>query len=143
LRGGSGVLLSRERNLIMRNPSRIVLGLAVVFACGTASAPASDAKVDVTGTWKLEVDLGGNTGSPEFTFTQKGEKLTGKYKGQLGEADVTGTVKGNKIEFSFSIGDMGKAVYTGTVDKDGMKGKAEYGDQLSGTFTGKKEKKDK
>jgi hypothetical protein len=126
----------------MLNPSRIVLGLAVVLVCGAASAApaAEEKKIDVTGTWKLEVDLGGNTGAPEFTFKQKGEKLTGKYKGQFGEADVTGTLKGNKIEFSFEI-DMGKVVYTGTVEKDGtLKGKVNYGDQLSGTWTGKKDK---
>lgn len=128
----------------MLTPSRIVLGLAVALVAAAASAaPAAEEKIDVTGTWKLEVDLGGNTGSPEFTFKQKGEKLTGRYKGQFGEADVTGTLKGNKIEFSFEV-DMGKAVYTGTVEKDGsMKGKVNYGDQLSGTWTGKKEKKDK
>jgi hypothetical protein len=107
--------------------------------CGSG-APASDAdkKIDVTGIWNLEVDLGGNTGNPVFTFKQTGEKLTGKYKGQFGEADVTGTIKGNKIEFSFSV-DMGKAVYKGTYEKGTMKGEVNYGDQLSGTWTGKKE----
>jgi hypothetical protein len=117
-----------------------VVVLALVCLCGTvARADDAKAKVDVTGTWKVEVDLGGNTGSPVFTLKQKGEEITGKYKGQFGEADVKGKMKGNKIEFSFEIADMGKAVYTGTVEKDSMKGKVNYGDQLSGTWTGKKD----
>jgi hypothetical protein len=123
----------------MRKSATLALGLTFVWAAGAAAPVGDSAKeVDVTGTWKLEVDLGGNTGMPEFTFKQKGEALTGKYKGQFGEADVTGTLKGNKIEFSFAIGEMGKAVYTGTIDKDTMKGEVKYGDQLSGTWTGKR-----
>ena len=123
----------------MLNTANFTLGLTLVLLSG-APAPArdADAKPDVTGTWNLEVDLGGNTGNPVFTFKQAGEKLTGKYKGQFGEADVTGKIKGNKIEFTFAIADMGKAVYTGTVEKGAMKGKVSYGDQLSGTWTGKK-----
>jgi hypothetical protein len=118
-------------------------GLALLCLCGAAAAEGgkkADVKVDVSGTWEVEVDLGGNTGTPTFTFKQNGEKLTGKYQGQLGEANVTGTVKGNKIEFSFEAGDLGKAVYTGTFEKGEMKGKARYGDQLSGTWTGKRKK---
>ena len=116
----------------------------VLFGAYASAAPKKDAqdKVDVTGHWKVEVDLGGNTGNPEFTLKQKGNDVTGKYKGQFGEADVTGKVTGNKIEFSFSVNDMGKAVYKGTIGEDSatMKGDVKYGDQLSGTWTGKKEK---
>jgi hypothetical protein len=125
----------------MLKPARIVFVLALILLSGPlALARDAKAKIDVSGKWDFEVDLGGNSGTPVFTFTQKGEMLTGKYKGQLGEADVKGTVKGTKIEFSFEIGDMGKAVYTGTIEKGTMKGKAAYGDQLSGTFTAKRAK---
>lgn len=126
-----------------------MLRIAVAVVCLTAlctygsAAPRrekGDDEVNVTGTWNVEVDLGGNSGTPVFTFKQKGNALTGKYKGQLGEADLKGKVAENKIEFSFSVGVMGKAEYTGTVDGDTMKGKVKYGDQLSGTFTGKKAK---
>jgi hypothetical protein len=124
----------------------LTLGLALVLAYHGAAAPKEKAtqtqQTDVSGVWNVEVDLGGNTGNPVFTFKQKGEELTGKYKGQLGEADLKGKVTGNKIEFSFAVGDLGKAVYTGTIENDTMKGKAKYGDQLEGTFTGKRGKKE-
>jgi hypothetical protein len=133
-----------ERKLNMLKPASLALALALGWMCGAAVlANDADSKMDVSGTWNLEVELGGNTGNPVFTFKQKGETLTGKYKGQFGEAEVKGTVKGKKIEFSFKIGDMGKAVYTGTIEKGAMKGDVKYGDALSGTWTGKKDKEKK
>jgi hypothetical protein len=120
------------------------LGLALL--CASVMTPRADDKdkIDVTGTWACEVEIGGNQGSPVFTFKQEGERLTGKYKGQFGEAKVTGSVKGNKIEFSFQIENGGKVVYTGTIEeKDMMKGKCDYADQASGTWTGKRQKSDK
>jgi hypothetical protein len=119
--------------------------LAVALMCiglATTSAVRADEKTDVTGTWAFEVDLGGNQGTPTFTFKQAGEKLTGKYNGQLGEADVTGSVKGNLIKFSFEVEGGRKVVYTGTIEKDSMKGKADYGEVGSGTWTAKRKKAD-
>jgi enterochelin esterase-like enzyme len=95
------------------------------------------AKADVTGTWKAEVEVGGTIGEPEFTLKQDGDKITGKYKGLLGELDVTGKVEANTIEFEFTT-DQGKVVYTGTIDKDAMKGEVKYGD-LTGTWTAKRQ----
>jgi len=119
--------------------AHVSFGLVIVCACmATTIVRSADDKVDVTGTWAVEVDLGGQQGTPTFTFKQDGEKLTGKYKGQFGETDLTGKIKGKEIEFSFEIQEGAKAVYTGTVDKDTMKGKANYADQAMGTWTGKK-----
>lgn len=92
---------------------------------------------DVTGTWKFEVVLEAGSGSPTFEFKQAGEKLTGQYKGQFGEAPLTGTVKGDKIEFTFS-GQAGTVKYTGTIDGKKMKGACEYGEAGKGTFTAEK-----
>jgi hypothetical protein len=90
------------------------------------------------------VDIGGQTGTPEFTFKQKGEELTGKYKGQFGEKDLTGKIKGKDIEFSFEIQDGAKATYVGTIEKDGtLKGKADYAGQASGEWTAKRKKETK
>jgi hypothetical protein len=123
-----------------------VFVLALMIApLGMAAVNASD-KVDVTGTWLFEVETDQGSGSPTFTFKQDGEKLTGTYKGAFGEAQLTGTVKGNAIDFSFKIsgqGMEGVANYTGTVDKDTMKGKLKLGDLASGTFTAKRQEKEK
>ena len=60
-----------------------------------------------------------------MTFKQSGEKLTGQYAGQLGEAPLKGTIKGNGLSFSFDVAVQDSklhVVYTGTVDKDTHEG---------------------
>jgi hypothetical protein len=107
-----------------------------------ATTASADDKIDVSGVWDFEVEIAGTQGMPNFTFKQDGEKLTGKYKGQFGSADVTGKVKGKDIEFAFEIqGGAGKVVYKGTIDKDTMKGEVNYADQANGTWTAKKSTK--
>lgn len=112
-----------------------------------SGAPASDvprqaeARTDVSGTWSFQVEFSGGTGTPSMTFKQDGEKLTGHYSGQLGEAPLSGTVKGNAIEFSIDVDVQGTAahiVYSGTVDKDSMKGTVKLADFGEGTFTATK-----
>ena len=80
---------------------------------------------------------------PTVTLKQDGEKLTGHYSSlTLGEAEVTGTIKGQQVEFAFDAAAQGFAfhvIYTGTVTGDTMKGKISLGDLGDGTFTGKKQ----
>ena len=111
------------------------------------TAAASDApqqtetKTNVSGAWAFQVEFSGGTGTPTMTFKQDGEKLTGHYSGQLGEAPLEGTVKGNAIEFSIDVDIQGTAahiVYSGTVDKDSMKGTVKLADFGEGTFTAKR-----
>jgi hypothetical protein len=110
---------------------------ALVFSTLSLSA-----QVNVTGKWVLDVQTDAGSGTPTVTLKQDGDKLTGHYSGQLGEADITGSIKGNAFTFSFG-GDAGgqqfKVVYTGTVEKDTMKGTLDLAGQATGTFTGKKQ----
>jgi hypothetical protein len=123
---------------------RLAVCVVVALVCGVAAGYAGQgAKVDVTGTWAFNVETGAGSGNPTMTFKQEGEKLTGHYSGQLGEADLTGTVKGQDITFKFDVDAQGTALavtYTGTVDgKDSMKGKVDLGGLGEGTFTAKKQ----
>ncbi len=75
---------------------------------------------DVTGTWQFTVETSQGTGSPTAVLQQQGEQLTGTFKSQvLGEVKITGSVKGNAIEFGFE-GDAGgqtmKVSYKGTIE---------------------------
>jgi hypothetical protein len=93
---------------------------------------------DISGKWSFDVVLDAGSGSPTFEFTQSGETLTGMYHGQFGDAKVTGTVKGDKVEFSFG-GDAGAAKYSGTLNgATKMKGTVDYGEVGKGTFTASK-----
>ena len=98
---------------------------------------------DITGKWSVQVETDAGSGSPKFEFKQTGEAITGSYSGALGEAKLAGTVKGEKIEFSFTVdvgGQTGKVMYNGTVDAAGksMKGSVDLAGLGKGTFTGTK-----
>jgi hypothetical protein len=119
----------------------MLLGVAFLFSGGILCAQG---KTDVTGKWALEVTTeAGGTTTPSVTLKQDGEKLTGHYSSMtLGEADVTGTVKGQQIEFTFNAEVQGFALnvkYSGTVDGNSMKGTLSLGELGGGTFTGKKQ----
>jgi hypothetical protein len=110
-------------------------------AAVAVATQSSDAGTNVSGTWAFQVEFSGGSGTPTMTFKQDGEKLTGQYSGQLGEAPLTGTIKGNAIEFAIDVNIQGTAahiVYSGTVDKDSMKGAVKLGEFGEGTFTAKK-----
>jgi hypothetical protein len=121
-----------------RASAEAAAGSATVAA---ATHPKSNEKIDITGAWVFQVETQAGSGSPNFTFKQEGEKLTGKYKGLLGEADLTGTVKGDQVEFSFKVSGQidGTVTYTGTTDGKEMKGKTKFAELGEGTFTGKKQ----
>ncbi len=97
---------------------------------------------DVSGTWALELKTAGGGGTPTVTLKQDGDKLTGQYTSQMiGEAPVTGSIKGSDFTFQFSASVQGttlQVVYTGTLDGSTMKGTVKLGDMGEGTFTGKR-----
>lgn len=113
----------------------------VLFASLLAAAQA---KNDVTGKWLFNVQTDAGTGTPTVTFKQDGEKLTGHYSSQtFGEVDLTGSVKGSDIKFSFTADAQGTSLnvtYTGTIEsKDSLKGTVDLGGLAQGTFTAKRQ----
>ena len=126
--------------------SRSVRSLGVIAAlvlCVHVAAAQQAAKIDVTGTWTFTVLSEAGTGTPTVTFKQDGEKLTGHYSSMLvGEADLTGTVKGQAIEFTVRADVQGMPIefkFSGTIQsKDSVKGKLDTGGLGDATFTGKR-----
>lgn len=113
---------------------------SVALLCCVLSVPLFGA--DISGKWAFTVELDMGTGNPVFTFKQDGEKLTGTYSGAAGESDLTGSVKGEQVEWKFIARYEGvdyDVVYEGTIESgDAMKGTCLYGGQLSGTWTAKR-----
>ena len=112
----------------------------VIVLAGAVEAGAQTA--NVAGAWVFTVvtEASGTT-QPAVTLEQDGETLTGSYSSEtLGEADLTGTVSGSEITFTFSadpgIGPV-DVTYTGTIDEEGViTGTMDIGGGLaSGTFT--------
>ena len=115
----------------------VVLASSIVFA-------AQNSKVNVTGKWLFQVETGAGSGTPTVTLKQDGEKLTGHYSSMtLGEAELTGSVKGSAIQFSFTADVQGMKIdvaYSGAVENnDAMKGTVTLGGLGEGTFTGKRQ----
>ncbi|HLO83358.1 MAG TPA: hypothetical protein VK166_20490 [Chitinophagaceae bacterium] len=119
----------------MKKPIFLV-AIFLVFSCVLQAQ--QHAKVD--GKWLMNVETTMGSGSPTFVLKQVNDStLTGNYTGALGEAEVKGTVNGNKIRLEFTI-QANMIEYTGTVDGDTMKGIVKLGTMGEGSFTGKREK---
>jgi len=122
---------------IFRSACAVIVATALVASAATLTAQG----VNVTGEWAFNVTTDQGGGTPTITFKQDGEKLTGKYVGQLGSSDLTGTVKGNEIAFNFTIDAQGQPApvnYKGTVEKNTMKGTLDIAGMVNGTFTATK-----
>jgi len=121
---------------------KILRRLFIAMLASTAlvgAALAADA--NVAGEWDFTVETQAGTGTPHFSLKQDGSNVTGTYKGQLGEAPVTGSVKGNELTINFKVNAQGTDLaitYTGTVDGSSIKGKVSLGKIGEGSFTGKK-----
>ena len=122
---------------VFRYASAVIVATAFLASAVTLTAQG----VNVTGEWAFNVTTDQGGGTPTITFKQDGEKLTGKYVGQLGSSDLTGTVKGNEIAFNFTIDAQGQQApvnYKGTVEKNTMKGTLDIAGMVNGTFTATK-----
>ena len=122
---------------------KVMFAIAIVLSSAATVSPQGS-KIDVTGKWTFTVQTDAGGGTPTVTLKQEGEKLTGHYSSQnLGEADLTGTVKGQEITFTFNADAQGTSLtitYTGTIEnKDSMKGSVDLGGVAQGTFTAKRQ----
>src|SRR5262245_16439816 len=83
--------------------------IIVLLVLSLAPGAAGSAAADISGTWKGAIDRPGNSYGPldiTFIIKQEGEKLSGSYsqgdrKGE--QQKITGTVKGNKVVFSYEL----------------------------------------
>ncbi|MFV8227053.1 hypothetical protein ACNKXV_13975, partial [Christiangramia aquimixticola] len=70
----------------------LLLFFLLIFAFGFFAQ--AQTKIDLTGTWTVDVQTDMGSGNPTFVLKQEGEKITGTYSGSLGDSQVTGTLKG-------------------------------------------------
>jgi hypothetical protein len=126
----------------IRYASGLLTALAVI-AAGASQASAQN--VNVAGAWNMEVTTeAGGTTNPTMTLVQNGAALTGSYSSEtLGDADIRGTVEGNKVTINFTASLAGQEVpvtYVATVDGAGvMTGTIDLaGGLATGTFSARK-----
>jgi hypothetical protein len=122
--------------------TKLKTGLTALLASAAFAVAQMAAAADVTGTWIMAVETGAGSGSPTFVLVQKGDALSGSYRGQLGEAQVTGSVKGDDVTIEYKVdGPAGSLAvkYSGKTDGKTMSGKVSLGQLGEGTFTGTKQ----
>ena len=122
---------------------RLVIAAA---AAAALSLPGLASAADLSGPWKLVVDVAGMTVHIGCDFKQSGADLSGTCNRTDGDTPekptaITGKVDGSTAAWSYSISfsDMPlKLDYTGTVKSDtAMDGKISVAG-MDGTFTGTK-----
>jgi hypothetical protein len=75
---------------------------------------------NIEGKWKMSIS--GENRSTTCTLIQKGNVLTGKFRGEMGDLPLTGTITNDrKMAFTARFGGM-SLKFAGTVDGKTMKG---------------------
>jgi hypothetical protein len=91
---------------------------ALLFATSAFATPAS-----LTGQWSIHNNIAGNENDQECKLVQADNKITGACKtADGGEAQVSGSIDGNKATWKFDMDYNGTALtltYTGTLDDAG------------------------
>ena len=126
----------------------VALVASIAAACSTTPSqqsvpppPPAAKALDVTGTWELNVESPMGSRASDAIFTQTGETLGGKMVSQRGEVPLTGTIKGDAVNFGINVNVQGQSLqidYMGTVTGDTMSGTVVFGSFGDGKWTGKK-----
>lgn len=114
----------------------------MIAAAVAVLAPAAALAQDMSGAWKLNLNIADMMIPLGCTFTQMDKTLGGTCDGADGKpATVTGTVDGTKIAFAYDTNFNGMPMhvaYTGDVKPDNTISGAVNVPGSSGTFTGTK-----
>ena len=92
---------------------------------------------DVSGTWDLEIETPEGTGKPVVILTQDGNRVSGTYRGRMGEAPLEGNLSGESIQFSVKLRFRDQPVtvsYSGTVRGNEMSGSVRFGESGDGKW---------
>lgn len=84
--------------------ARLAVIGALVF--GAATATAQRLLADVSGTWNVTVEGPQGPMGSVLTIEQKGDTLSGKFSSEIGEAPISGMVKGDSVKIALGL-DMG------------------------------------
>src|SRR5262245_16274215 len=92
--------MNEKKGELMRYGLLILLafGLLPVFSPAQATRPSS---ANISGAWKVTIERLSGPVNDTLAFRQDTEKLTGTYNGTFFEHKFSGTVKDNKVTFTW------------------------------------------
>ena len=111
----------------------------VAFLFGASAAFGQTASV--AGEWEGTFNTPGGSRPFKVVFNVDGEKLTGTAKRPSGDVPLTGAIKGDKINFSYTITYGENALtlmFDGTVTGDAMGGNLSFGGNAEDSWTAKR-----
>ena len=112
-----------------------VASIVTLFAL-LAHAPA----FDLTGKWRMSIEMSEGRGTPLLQLTEKDGKLSGTYTGRYGASPVEGTVDGRKVAFTVAMSTMSLAFAGEIKDNGTLAGTADFGEMGVVTWTAAREK---
>jgi hypothetical protein len=92
----------------------------------------------VGGTWAVTIQYTCGAGEQHFTLKQDGDTVTGDHKGEIYNATLKGTVRGDQIKLQSAMPVGGNAIrwtFEGSVRGSSMSGTANMGEYGPATFT--------
>ena len=129
----------------------------MVFLVGIGIVHAQSENVNVAGTWDITIEFTSGVGHHQVILTQQDSTLTGTYKGDHLQGDLTrswreiqyretppGSVSGNTVDFTGHLKCDAFGIsyhYHGTVEGDMMKGTVDMGEWWEAPFTAVRVKK--
>jgi len=114
------------------------VGHAATAAQGQSTAPA--AQTDLTGTWRLTIEMEVGRATPMLELAQNEGRLSGTYTGRYGSSPVTGEVDGRAVKFSVAM-ETTTLTFAGQVQDDGtMAGTGDFGEMGTVTWTAARDK---
>jgi hypothetical protein len=113
---------------IMLKVTAIMILLAGFCFAGTFQIAAQTKSI--AGEWDAAMNTPGGVRSSKIIFSVDGEKLTGTVKRSAGDVPLAGTIKGNDVQFSYTISYNGNDLtmtISGKLDGDKINGTVSFG----------------
>jgi imidazolonepropionase-like amidohydrolase len=103
--------------------------------------PALPSAAAATGTWTLNVNLGGGDIAVTLVLEQEGERLRGSIQGGFGSAEIANASAGSGGDIRFTVpatfeGQTAEATFTGKITGNEMQGAVNVVGRAPGSFTG-------
>jgi uncharacterized pyridoxal phosphate-dependent enzyme len=94
---------------------------------------------DLSGAWDVHIEFAAGRSMHNFYLRQNGPDITGTHQGDFLARDLLGTMHGNTVKMTTSIGEQhGSALtytFSGTVNGDGMSGELNMGEYRTAQWT--------
>lgn len=115
--------------------------LLLSLALATFAAVPQASAQSIAGEWNATMNTPGGTREFKIVFQVRGDSLTGTVKRPTGDVPLSGTIKGNEVNFAYTIEYGGNPLVltvTAALDGDSMKGSIDLGGGAQEAFSAKR-----